>query len=75
MSVAGLVEAFSELDDRRMVGKVDHSLIDIVVITACPTGRRPRPSHVAVWGVTVQDVGVKPSCSSIPIFRSPPAKR
>ena len=43
MSVAGLVEAFSELDDPRMVGKVDHSLIDIVVIAACPTGRRPTP--------------------------------
>lgn len=34
MSVAGLVEQLSELEDPRLVGKVDHHLTDILVI-AC----------------------------------------
>lgn len=35
MSVAGLVEQFSELEDPRMVGKIDHRLSDILVIAVC----------------------------------------
>ena len=35
MSIQGLVEQFSELEDPRMVGKVDHHLVDILVIAVC----------------------------------------
>jgi predicted transposase YbfD/YdcC len=35
MSIQDLVEQFSELEDPRMVGKVDHRLIDILVIAVC----------------------------------------
>lgn len=35
MSMQGLVEQFSALEDPRMVGKVDHRLIDILVIAVC----------------------------------------
>jgi predicted transposase YbfD/YdcC len=35
MSIQGLVEQFSALEDPRIVGKVDHRLIDILVIAVC----------------------------------------
>ena len=35
MSVEKLVEHFSALEDPRCAGKVDHRLIDILVIAVC----------------------------------------
>ena len=35
MSVGKLVEHFSALEDPRCAGKVDHRLIDILVIAVC----------------------------------------
>ena len=35
MSIQGLLEQFSALEDPRIVGKVDHQLIDILVIAVC----------------------------------------
>jgi hypothetical protein len=35
MSIEGLMKQFSELEDPRMVGKVDHRLADILVIAVC----------------------------------------
>ena len=35
MSVEKLVEHFSALEDRRCSGKVEHRLIDILVIAVC----------------------------------------
>ena len=43
MSVEKLVEHFSGLEDPRCAGKVDHRLIDILVIAVCAViaqGRR-----------------------------------
>ena len=35
MSIKGLVEQFSALEDPRIIGRVDHRLIDILVIAVC----------------------------------------
>src|SRR5512144_600218 len=35
MSIRGLLEPFSALEDPRIIGRVDHRLIDILVITVC----------------------------------------
>jgi predicted transposase YbfD/YdcC len=35
MSIQGLVEQFSALEDPRIIGRVDHRLIDILVIAVC----------------------------------------
>ena len=43
MSIEKLVEHFSALKDPRCVGKIDHRLIDILVIAVCAViaqGRR-----------------------------------
>ncbi len=44
MSVEKLVEHFSALEDPRCAGKVEHRLIDILVIAVCAQGQRMKGS-------------------------------
>ena len=48
MSVEKLVEHFSALADPRCAGKVEHRLIDILVIAVC--GDRVRGEDIALYG-------------------------
>jgi hypothetical protein len=56
MSVEKLVEHFSALEDPRCAGKVDHRLIDILVIAVCAVIACAERSYGAsdeVWGTIV----------------------
>ena len=63
MSVEKLVEHFSALEDPRCAGKVDHRLIDILVIAVCAviacaeSGHRALRSQQAGLAAILSDPG------------------
>ena len=64
MSVEKLVEHFSGLEDPRCAGKVDHRLIDILVIAVCAViacAESTSPSTVATSWVGLSDPGQRHS--------------
>src|SRR5512144_1277515 len=51
MSIRGLLEPFSELEYPRVVGRVDHRLIDILVIAVCAVMACAESWHdIALYG-------------------------
>ena len=50
MSVEKLVEHFSALEDLRCSGKVEHRLIDILVIAVCAVIACAESCYIALYG-------------------------